>query len=151
MRDMGRHVSVKRGKLENLNLMHWYSKIIIKAMTSLCTAHIHALLQGTSLDDDIITCLENPISMNLIYWWSRINSCGWVRFIAPEGSQLDIFRSSLLSFKHFRFLKHLSLVRFVPYGCVLLNRQIYSYFDFLISTFGLYKVITANTSNGWIG
>ena len=49
-------------------LMHWYSKIIIKAMTSLCTAHIHALLQGTSLDDDIITCLENPISMNLIYW-----------------------------------------------------------------------------------
>ena len=52
----------------------------------------------------LFLCLENLISLNPIYWWSRINSCGWVRFIAPEGSQLDIFRSSLLSFEHFWFL-----------------------------------------------
>ena len=52
----------------------------------------------------LFLCLENLISLNPIYWLSRINSCGWVRFIAPEGSQLDIFRSSLLSFEHFWFL-----------------------------------------------
>ena len=52
----------------------------------------------------LFLCLENLISLNPIYWLSRINSCGWVRFIAPEGSQLDIFRSSLLSFEHYRFL-----------------------------------------------
>ena len=52
----------------------------------------------------LFLCLENLISLSPIYWLSRINSCGWVRFIAPEGSQLDIFRSSLLSFEHFWFL-----------------------------------------------
>ena len=69
--------------------------------------YTHPYLQAYKVHLCMMTlflCLENPNSLNPIYWWSRINSCGWVRFIAPEGSQLDIFRSSLLSFEHYRFL-----------------------------------------------
>jgi len=101
---MGGHISVKRGKLESLK---HYKALIFEDNhghdVSLLHPYLHAYKVHLSMMK-LFLCLENLISLNPIYWLSRINSCGWVRFIAPEGSQHDIFRSSLLSFEHFWFL-----------------------------------------------
>ena len=77
----------------------------------------------------LFLCLENLISLSPIYWLSRINSCGWVRFIAPEGSQLDIFRSSLLSFEHYRFLTLIASEISTLWLCVIEQTDIFIFWS----------------------